>query len=171
VAAARVFHRLRGRSLGFVNGRPAGSNFRCTNSARSPETTGINCMFRDDYAWQLPRRMRTFLDRQGHWHDQVTVQQIAVTATQRSGTRENQAEAHRELSVGHTRLGSYDEAYRHLALAIGLYEELGDQIGRADAHQSTALVLERQGEYGEAARHAQQAVAIYRLWAMSGARP
>jgi DNA-binding SARP family transcriptional activator/Tfp pilus assembly protein PilF len=116
----------------------------------------------DLHAWQLPRSMRTFLDRQGHWRDQVAVQQIAVAAAQRSGTPEDQARAHRELSVGYTRLGSYNEASDHLTRALSLYEELGDQTGQADTHQSTALVFERQGRYGEAARHAQQAGVIYR---------
>ncbi len=116
----------------------------------------------DAYAWQLPWSMKTFLDRQGRWHDQVNVQQIAVTATLRSGNREDQAQAHRELSVSYTRLGSYDEAYDHLAHALSLYEELGDQAGQADTHQSTALVLERQGQYSRAASHAKRAAVVYR---------
>lgn len=122
----------------------------------------------DAYAWQLPGSMRNFLDRQGHWHDQVAVQRIAVTAAQRSGTPGVQAQAHRGLSVGCTRLGSYDEAHDHLARALSLYEELGDQVGQADTHQSTALMFERQGRFGEAALHAQQAAAMYRATGVKG---
>jgi len=84
----------------------------------------------DTHAWQLAWTLYDFLDRQGHWQEQVTVQQAAVAATRRLVDLPAQARAHRNLANGYTRLRRFDKAQAELERAVVLCGQTGDTLAR-----------------------------------------
>ena len=112
----------------------------------------------DVHAWQLAWALSRFLDTRGRWQDWAAVEQIAVTATGRLGDRAAQASAHQRLGFVSGRLGRYDDAYRHLELALGIHTERKDHAGQAYVQHALALTLNNQGRYREALGHAQRAL-------------
>jgi tetratricopeptide (TPR) repeat protein len=114
------------------------------------------------YTWRLAWTVAIFLDRQGHWHDQVSTQHAALDATRRLPDRRGQATAHRLLGGAYRLLGRYDDACMHLHEAFGLFEQLGDITGQARSRHNLALVSERQGRYQEALEYAEQSHKWYR---------
>jgi tetratricopeptide (TPR) repeat protein/transcriptional regulator with XRE-family HTH domain len=116
----------------------------------------------DNHAWQLAWTLDTFLDRRGHWHDQVATTQAAVAAARRLGDLAAQGRAHRYLARAHIRLGRLDEAHTQLRHALDLNTEAGDRVGQAYVHHALAHLWERQGRHRDALGHAQQALDLYR---------
>ncbi|SMD27504.1 AfsR/SARP family transcriptional regulator [Kibdelosporangium aridum] len=116
----------------------------------------------DVHAWQLPRTLGTFLDLQGHWHDDEDAGQTALAAARRLGDRAAQATTHRGLGWTYTRLGRYADALTHLRRALVLFRELGDHAGQAHTHHCLGFVYEQQGRYTEALIQAQHALDLSR---------
>jgi tetratricopeptide (TPR) repeat protein len=115
----------------------------------------------DTCAWQLPRAMAEFLNRQGHWHEQATTERIAVAAAVRLGDLAGQAMSRRLLASACARLGDYGQAHAHFAACLRLYRQLGDRVGEARIHQSLSWVAEHQGDHRAALDHAEQALALF----------
>ncbi|WP_203907609.1 AfsR/SARP family transcriptional regulator [Rhizocola hellebori] len=115
----------------------------------------------DFHVWQLAWALDDFLDRRGHWHDKVAVQQAAVAAAGRLADPSAQARAHRLLAVSHTRLGRFDDADAHLQHALDLTTQTGDLTGQAATHHHHAMLRDRQGRYSEGLDHARQALELY----------
>jgi tetratricopeptide (TPR) repeat protein len=109
-------------------------------------------------AWSLT----DFLQRQGHWHDQASVQRVAVAATRRLGDRPGQARARRLLGLAYAWLGRYGEARTEYLAALELFTDLADQVGQANTHRGLAWLWEQQHCAGNALEHAQQALALFR---------
>lgn len=122
----------------------------------------------DVHAWQLAWALSRFLDIRGRWQDWAAVEQVALTATERLGDRAAQASAHQRFGFVSARLGRYDDAYRHLELALGIHTERGDYAGQAYVQHAQALTLNYQGRYGEALSHAQRAL---ESWTAAGDLP
>jgi tetratricopeptide (TPR) repeat protein len=118
----------------------------------------------DMHAWQIPWALRTFLDRQGHWHDLAAAHRVALAAAERLGDREAQAHSHRYLGMALTRLGSHGSAQAHLQQALDLYEQDGRHAYQGLTRFSMAEVAEAQGQdyYGVALAHARHALQAYR---------
>jgi DNA-binding SARP family transcriptional activator/tetratricopeptide (TPR) repeat protein len=116
----------------------------------------------DVHAWQLPWSLSLFLDRQGHWHDWVAVQQIAVDAARRLGDRTAQARAHRSLGLAYGRLSRYEDAHTELRCALELFRQLGASEAQAHTHRSIAATFERQERYTETQAHNRDALELYR---------
>ena len=116
----------------------------------------------DTHACQLPWTLRTFLERLGHWHDNLAAHTVSLAAAQRLGDLAEQARAHRVLGCTCELLGSYPDARSHLHRALELYRQLGDLVGQGGTHHSLAASHGRQGRHGEALDHAQQALERYR---------
>jgi DNA-binding SARP family transcriptional activator len=117
------------------------------------------------FAWhacQLPWTMATFLDRQGHWDDWVTVQRVAVAAARRLGDPPAQAQAHRLLANAYSVLHRYEESHAQLRLALDRFMQLGDDAGCAHVHLDIALLYERQGEPAQALPAALRCLELYR---------
>jgi tetratricopeptide (TPR) repeat protein len=117
----------------------------------------------DNHTWQLAWTLKSYLQRQGHWHDWVATQQAALDATQRLDNPAGQAIAHRLLGGAHARLGHDDDAQAHLRQAIDLYAHLDDKDGQARTRLSLALALESRGQYQQALDHARDALALHRM--------
>ena len=115
----------------------------------------------DTHAWQIPWALSRFLDTRGRWHEWALTEQIALAAAERLGDRAAQAGAHQRYGYAHARLGSYEAAYAHLGLALGIHTERGDQAGQAYVHNALAITLHFQDRYEEALDHARQALDLY----------
>jgi DNA-binding SARP family transcriptional activator/tetratricopeptide (TPR) repeat protein len=115
----------------------------------------------DACAWQLPRAMAEFLNRQGHWHEQAANERIAVAVTTRIGDVAGQAMSRRLLAGACARLGDYGQAHAHYAACLRLYRQLGDRVGEARIHQSLSWVAEHQGDHRAGLDHAEQALALF----------
>jgi tetratricopeptide (TPR) repeat protein/transcriptional regulator with XRE-family HTH domain len=115
----------------------------------------------DSHAGRLAWTLVDFLKRRGHWHEWATTQHTALAAAQRLGDREAQAEAHRNLGRIHYRLGSFDDAYRHLYQAVDLFGQVGNHVGQANAHFALAGAFGRQERHKEALGHAELAFELF----------
>ena len=113
------------------------------------------------HAWQLAWTMVSFLDRRGHWHDQVTVQQAGLAGARRAGDLAGQALMHRMLGRAYTRMLSFEAADVHLRRALDLFGALEDHTGEAHTHLNRAWVFERQERYREALDETRQGFALF----------
>ena len=115
----------------------------------------------DTHAWQLAWTMAVFLDRRGHWHDQVSTGHAAVSAAGRLGDPTAQALTHRALAVGYASLGRIDDARAHFSAALDLWRRAGDQAGQASAHHHLGRLWQRQGHLAAALDHARNALDLF----------
>jgi DNA-binding SARP family transcriptional activator len=112
----------------------------------------------DAHAWQLAWALMYFLDRRGHWHDQLAAQHAAIAAARRLADPSAQAKASRVLARTYIRVGRLEDARTHLRHALDFDIDAADQIGQAHTHQGLAMVCNKQGRYVEALAHAHQAL-------------
>ncbi len=122
----------------------------------------------DTHVWQLAWALSRFLDTQGRWHDWAVTEQMALAATQRLGDRAAQSSAHQRFGLVSAKLCNYEDAYRHLELALSIHTQRGDHAGQAYVQHALALVLNNQGRYREALGQAQQAL---ESWTAAGDLP
>jgi DNA-binding SARP family transcriptional activator/tetratricopeptide (TPR) repeat protein len=115
----------------------------------------------DRHAWQLPWAVWLFFDREGSWHDQVTIQRTAILAAQRLGDRAAQGNAYRDLGATYGRLGALTEAREYCTEALDLHRAVGDRLGEARAHNEIATLAEQQGRLAEALGHAQLSLTLF----------
>ncbi len=115
----------------------------------------------DTHAWQIPWALSRFLDTRGRWHEWTVTEQIALAAAERLGDRAAQAGAHERYGYANARLGSYEDAYAHLGLALSIHTERGDEAGQAYVHNALAITLHFQDRYADALDHARQALDLY----------
>ena len=116
----------------------------------------------DAYAWQIPWTIADYLQREGHWQDQIDTHLTALAAAVRLDDVSAQAYAYRVLGRAYTRLGSYDDAHTYLRRALELHSQADDLIGQAAAHRGLAWVYERLNRIGPALDHAERAVQLFR---------
>jgi tetratricopeptide (TPR) repeat protein len=116
----------------------------------------------DRHTWQLAWAVTTYLDRQGHWHDWASVQDLALKAARRLGHRPDEADAHRGLARAYARVGRFVDAHVHYWLALDLFDEIGDQLGEANTHRNLAFMCGTQGHQRDALYHAAKALELYR---------
>ncbi|GIG10408.1 AfsR/SARP family transcriptional regulator [Catellatospora coxensis] len=116
----------------------------------------------DEHVWQLAWAVQDFLDRWGHWEDQVANQLLATAAAGRLGLPAAQGHAHISASTTYARLGDHDRAQDHLQQALDLFAGLGDCGGQAKVQYQLGWLCNRQGRHGQAVRHARQALRLYR---------
>jgi DNA-binding SARP family transcriptional activator/Tfp pilus assembly protein PilF len=116
----------------------------------------------DTHAWQLPWALTDYFTMTGCWHDLSATMQTALEAAMRTGDAAGQARAHHGL--GRVRLPSaaLRASRRHLAQALGLYQELGDPIGQASVHCQLGIIFDHEGRTQEALAQAQQALRLAR---------
>jgi tetratricopeptide (TPR) repeat protein len=122
----------------------------------------------DIHAWQLPWAMADFLNRRGHWNDQVAIQVTAVAAATRRGDTAGQAVSLRSLAGAREKLGDDEQARADYEACLTLYRQLDDRLGEAKVHEFLGGAAENQGRYGEALSHDEQALRLYQA---GGDRP
>jgi DNA-binding SARP family transcriptional activator/tetratricopeptide (TPR) repeat protein len=104
----------------------------------------------DVHVWQLAHSLEVFFRLQGHWHDHVATQRIALAAARRLSDQDVQARVHCQLGFALGEGGRFRQARVHLARALELYQALGDQEGQARVRICAGLVWSWQGHYREA---------------------
>lgn len=114
------------------------------------------------FSWQLATVLELYLDRNGRWQQQRTVQTTAVTAAQRGGDLLGQAHGQRALGFALSRLEQWEGAREHLERALHLFEELGDTHGQARVHRYAAFVANQHGRHADALDHYRLAQELYR---------
>ncbi|MFJ4633936.1 AfsR/SARP family transcriptional regulator [Streptomyces sp. NPDC088847] len=113
------------------------------------------------HVWRLAAALAMFLDRRGHWSDQVVIQRIALKAATKAENRAGQAYAHRALGFGIGRLGQIKNGRRHLTRAVELFQQLDIPLSEARAHRLMSFLANRNGEHTEALNHYRKAAALY----------
>jgi DNA-binding SARP family transcriptional activator len=115
------------------------------------------------YAWQLALRNQYYCQRQGYWHDWLTMTQTALAAALAAGDLSAQAYTRRSLAGAYRYLGRLDDAVTELERARELFEELGYVTEGAYLHANFAEVYRYQGRYAEAIEHARQAYDLHNV--------
>ncbi|MCI3278732.1 AfsR/SARP family transcriptional regulator [Streptomyces cylindrosporus] len=120
-----------------------------------------------EHSWQLAATADLYLDRNGHWQEQLAAQTTALGAAQRLGDIRGQAHGHKALGFTNGRFDRWDEADAHLARALELFAEIGDGIGLARVHRHCAYLANRRERHEEALGHYADASSLYRAagWA------
>jgi DNA-binding SARP family transcriptional activator len=116
----------------------------------------------DTHAWQLPWALTDYFTMTGCWHDVRATMQTALEAASRTGDAAGQARAHHGLGRVRIPAAALRASRRHLAQALGLYQELGDPIGQASVHSQLGMILDHEGRTQEALAEAQQALHLAR---------
>jgi tetratricopeptide (TPR) repeat protein/DNA-binding XRE family transcriptional regulator len=115
----------------------------------------------DGHGWQLPWAVASFLQIRGYWQEWAVTQRTALAAATRLGDSAAQALSSRLLANAYTNLTDHDQARRHYASSLALYQRLGNRLGQARVHQNLGVLAERQGRYPDALGHAEQALRLY----------
>jgi tetratricopeptide (TPR) repeat protein len=116
----------------------------------------------DAHVWQLAWAAQDFLDRWGHWDDQVANQLLAAEAAGRLGHHAAQGHAHISASTTYARMGDNEQAQTHLRRALELFATIGDFATQAKVQYQLGWLANRQGHHQQAIGHARQAVFLYR---------
>jgi tetratricopeptide (TPR) repeat protein/transcriptional regulator with XRE-family HTH domain len=115
----------------------------------------------DSHSWQLPWAIADFLEIRGHWPDWAATQRTAVAAATRLGDVAAQALSARLLANACTNLGDHDQARRHYADSLALYQRLGNRHGEARIQRGLGSLASSQGRYADALRHDEEALHLY----------
>ncbi len=116
----------------------------------------------DPEVCDLVRWTHLFLEMEGHWHDELDVLSVALTAAGRLGDERMRAFTHCQLGRTHIWFGNHTEATDHLQAALDLYRVADDIVGQAYTHYAFAWLLDRQGAVLDALEHATQALEQFR---------
>lgn len=146
--------------------------FDSANDALSWLTTERNAILRiierassvglGGYVWRLSREAFEFLKRQGHLHDFVHSQELALkAAVQQADTAWRAYSLHR-LAGAYRLMGRYLDAHEHYVRAITAYRDLGDPAREAESHRARAQAFEWQGRHREALSEAQKALSLFK---------
>ncbi|WP_441180043.1 ATP-binding protein [Micromonospora sp. BQ11] len=115
----------------------------------------------DQHAWRLATAFTTFLQRQGHWHDQVAAQRLALAATIRLADEPGQALCHRGLARALLRLGQRDRAEAHLDRSLKLAGRHGDVVGQARTRHSLGYLAQERGNHVSALWNHRRALRLF----------
>lgn len=113
------------------------------------------------HTWQLAWTLGEFFERRGHWHDNATTNESALSSTLKHGDRLGRAHAHRGLGRAYPWLGRYDEAREHFESAIDLFTEIGDPHGLGHTHVELSWLFEHQDLCTESIRNSTRALALF----------
>jgi tetratricopeptide (TPR) repeat protein len=116
----------------------------------------------DVQCWQLAWTMPVYLNRRGHWHDQVLASKAAVEAARRLGDTAAQIRALRMLAHAYTRLERFEEAHLLLGRALALSKSLNDRIGQAHILQVHGRLWRLQGRFPEAIACTEKALGLFK---------
>ena len=114
------------------------------------------------HAWQLAWTVVDFLDRRGHWHEQLTTQRTAMAAAERLRDPVGLAHAYRHVAYASMRLGRFVDAHTHFRRSLDLFDELADVVAQAHTHLNISVLCERQDNQREALSHGQRALQLFR---------
>jgi tetratricopeptide (TPR) repeat protein len=111
--------------------------------------------------WQLPWTFGEYLERRGHWRDNVTANIVALAAAVDQGDQYGQAHAHCALGRAYPWLGRNDDAHDHLRQALAMFEQLSDQVGQANTFLELSWMFEHRDQHAEALTCSQRAAPLF----------
>ena len=115
----------------------------------------------DVHAWQLALALRSYLDKQGHWLDRVSVYRAALGPVDRLGDRLAQARVHRGLGRALYRLSLLDEAESVLLKAWVFAKQSGGPVQQAHCVEALSTLFARQGKHELAWEHAELCIELH----------
>ncbi|NRQ32552.1 tetratricopeptide repeat protein [Nonomuraea sp. NN258] len=115
----------------------------------------------DAHVWQLAWSLADYLDRQGHWMDQIACQRQAIEAAARAGHPSGQAAAYRNLARAHMRLTKYEDAHDHYSSALAIYTAADDTVGQAHTYGNLSAVRVLQEHHRSALHYARQSFLLF----------
>jgi tetratricopeptide (TPR) repeat protein len=136
--------------------------FRTEHRALLAVVDHIDRLGVDLHTLQIAWTLTTFLHRQGHWQDLLTVQHAAVAAAHRLGDRVGEAYGCRHLGRACTRLGRLNDAHAHFGRALDLHRHTGDGFAEVHTLLEHTMVWQQQGSHREALQHARRALDLAR---------
>ncbi|MEU4156462.1 BTAD domain-containing putative transcriptional regulator [Actinoplanes sp. NPDC026670] len=113
-------------------------------------------------AWRITWSLERYLERRGHWHEWMAVQEVAVAAARTSGDPDATAHALRGLGRVYALMRRYDEAETLLDEALGLFLGSGNGAGEAYTRFCLAWIRTRQQRHEESIAAARPALDRYR---------
>lgn len=113
-----------------------------------------------EHSWQLPRSLMYLFHLRGCTTDWIDAYGIAISAAQRLGNEEAQANLLHELGVAHYDLEDFDAAARYAAEALLHFDAIGDRRGRGEVLIALGHALISARRYDEAADPLENALEI-----------
>jgi tetratricopeptide (TPR) repeat protein/transcriptional regulator with XRE-family HTH domain len=116
----------------------------------------------DMYAWQIPWAHLRYLHQSGRGQDLISIGLVALSAAERAGHQEAQADIHAALALAYSPMGAFADAHAHLTHALDLYTAIGNLAGQSNVHLKLALTLETRGMPRDALHHSLKSLELSR---------
>lgn len=115
----------------------------------------------DTQVVRLAGRLSGFLNRGGYLADLAATQQAALTAAERVGDAQGQAQAYRLLGQVSTKVGDFDEARQQFGYALELERRFGNSKSQGRALCSIGFALIQQGSFAAALAECRRALELF----------
>ena len=111
-----------------------------------------------DPAWQLAWTLYSYLERRGHFQENLAVQRIGLDAATATGDAYGDGMYHMHSGLGraHLRFGAFDDAERHLGAAMAIARRHGNHGRQGSLHGTLTQLNENRGDHEAALRHARE---------------
>ncbi|GIJ58473.1 SARP family transcriptional regulator [Virgisporangium aurantiacum] len=111
-----------------------------------------------DPAWQLGWVLYSYLDRRGHFQENLAVQRTGLDAATATGDADGDGMYHANSGLGRAygRLGAFDDAERHLGAAMAIARRQGSHGRQGSLHGTLTQLNENRGDHEAALRHARE---------------
>jgi len=116
----------------------------------------------DPHVCHLAWVLRLFLDRNGRWHDLLTIASAVRRAGQRMGNPIVEALALRLSARAEFKLGRLPRGRSDLERALDLYTRAGYRVGVGHTYNDLNQMCQRQGDYAQAVEYAARSLAVFR---------
>jgi tetratricopeptide (TPR) repeat protein/transcriptional regulator with XRE-family HTH domain len=116
-----------------------------------------------EHAMLIPAAMHDFLDADGHWDQELALDQISLAAARQAGDLPGQALALMLMSDPQLNTNDRPASVASMQQALALHRELGHQVGQASALNGLSYMHKASGDYRSAAACCQQALELFRL--------
>ncbi|XOF32310.1 MAG: tetratricopeptide repeat protein [Candidatus Electrothrix sp. YB6] len=110
----------------------------------------------------LVGEMWEYLDRQGHWTEQLAAVEMRLTAARQAGDRQDEAICLNNLGYTCWRRGEQEQALRWYEQCLPIRRELGDRKNEGVTLNNIAVIYWQQGKYDECLEQCKQSLSIHR---------
>ncbi len=114
--------------------------------------------------WQevksLSSSIGDYLDRQGHWSEDLVISEMNLTAARKAGDRRDEAWCLNSLGSTCWKRGEPDKALAWYEQSLPLWRELEDRQGEGVTLNNMANIYRQQGRYEQALEHYEQSLRI-----------
>jgi tetratricopeptide (TPR) repeat protein len=117
----------------------------------------------DARAWQLAWSLSSSMVQRDLWHDNATLQRIALSAAERCGDSAGEAHALAGLASCYARSGRDDDARVVFASALAAFAPIGCHASRGHIHSQLGWLAERAQRPAEMLEQCQRALELFRV--------